>query len=230
MPSKPTNTFFHRNPVLRHIQARPRLFIATLVGIAIAGFFPETLVAQPAARWLIAWNAGIVLYLILTANMMAKSTRDHIRSRARSQDEGRFAILTLVIATAIASIAAIFVQLAVVKEMTGFARAAHIGLAGLTILTSWAFTHTMFALHYAHDYYVALADSERGGLEFPGDEMPDYGDFLYFAFVIGTSAQTSDVSITSRAMRRVGLIHCALAFLFNTTILALTINIAASLI
>jgi uncharacterized membrane protein len=107
---------------------------------------------------------------------------------------------------------------------------AHIGLAIFTIMSSWAFTHMMFALHYAHDYFANCINSKPPGLEFPGEEAPDYGDFLYFAFVIGTSGQTADVSFTSNAMRRIGLLHCVLAFLFNTTVLALTINIAASLL
>ena len=230
MTANLTKPHFHRNPILRQIRARPRLFIATLVGFAVAYLLPLALTTEPTTRGLIAWNVGILLYLVLAAKMMTGSSHDHIKLRAKTQDEGRFVILALVIATAIASLFAIFVQLVIVKEMTGFSRAAHIGLAAGTILTSWAFTHTMFALHYAHDYYVALANTGKGGLDFPGEEPPDYGDFLYFAFVIGTSGQTADVSITSRAMRRVGLIHCTLAFLFNTTILALTINIAASLI
>jgi uncharacterized membrane protein len=87
----------------------------------------------------------------------------------------------------------------------------------------------MLALHYAHDYYVCVFHGEPGGLEFPGGHMPDYGDFLYFASVIGTSGQTADVSFTSRKMRRTGMIHCVLAFFFNTTVVALTINIASGL-
>jgi uncharacterized membrane protein len=88
----------------------------------------------------------------------------------------------------------------------------------------------MFALHYAHDYYATQVRGGHGGLEFPGGQAPDYGDFLYFACVIGTSAQTADVSFSSRTMRRTGLVHCVLAFFFNTTLLALTINIASGLL
>jgi len=88
----------------------------------------------------------------------------------------------------------------------------------------------MFALHYAHDYYRDQSAHRGGGLQFPGEEAPDYWDFVYFAAVIGTSAQTADVSFTSRAMRRLGLVHCTLAYAFNTTLLALTINIASGLL
>jgi len=88
----------------------------------------------------------------------------------------------------------------------------------------------MFTQHYAHDYYLSKHLGRNAGLHFPGGEEPDYGDFLYFASVIGTSAQTADVSFTSRAMRRIGTIHCILAFFFNTTLIALTINIASGLL
>jgi uncharacterized membrane protein len=124
---------------------------------------------------------------------------------------------------------AIVAELAVAKEMQGTLRFAHIGLAALTIGTSWAFTHTMFALHYAHDYYATAIRGEHGGLAFPSEPAPDYGDFLYFSCVIGTSGQTADVSFTSRKMRRTGTLHCVLAFFFNTTLLALTINVASGL-
>jgi uncharacterized membrane protein len=120
--------------------------------------------------------------------------------------------------------------LAIAKDLQGFHRVWHIALAGLTVLTSWIFTQFMFATHYAHEYYSALTHRLEPGLQFPGSAAPDYLDFVYFACVIGTSGQTADVSISSKPMRRVCLIHCVLAFFFNTTLIALTINIAASLI
>ena len=138
-------------------------------------------------------------------------------------------VLTLVVIAALMSIGAIVAELAVVKDMHGALRYAHIALAVLTILSSWAFTQLMFALHYAHDYYGAELRGNSGGLEFPGGHAPDYGDFLYFACVIGTSGQTADVSFTCRGMRRTGTVHCVLAFFFNTTLIALTINIASGL-
>jgi len=109
-------------------------------------------------------------------------------------------------------------------------RTLHAALAGVTVLASWAFIQTMYALHYAHDYYAAVDRGERGGLQFPGESAPDYFDFLYFSVVIGTSGQTADVSFVSKSLRRIGTLHCALAYLFNTTVLALLINIGASLI
>jgi uncharacterized membrane protein len=215
--------------VVRMIRARPRLFVAAAAGIAVTGVLPHTLASNLITRLLIGWNTGAWLYIALAGLMMATSTAERTRHRARAQDEGRVVIITLVMVAAIASLAAIVVQLATVKEIRGALRYAHLALAASTILSSWAFTQVMFALHYAHDYFVALINKRPPGIDFPGGEPPDYTDFLYLSFVIGTSAQTADVSFTSRAMRRTALAHCVLSFVFNTTVLALTINMAAGL-
>src|ERR1035437_7606281 len=177
-------------------------------------------------RWLECWA---VLYLLLAARLMFWSTHERMRTRALQHDEGRILVLVFVVSAALMCIGAIVAQLAVVKDLRGTLRYAHIALAGLTIVTSWAFTQVMFALHYAHDYYATEIHGEHGGLEFPGGHPPDYGDFLYFASVIGTSGQTADVSFTRSEERRTGMVHCVLAFFFNTTLVALTINIASGL-
>lgn len=200
-----------------------------LVGVLVGLLLPRYWIAQPVARSLVGWDVGVCLYLLLAARIMLRSTHDTIRQRAREQDEGQLLILVLVMISAIASITAIIVELSVAKNLQGGVKYLYIGQALFTIVASWVFTHTMFALHYAHDYYVARMHGVSGGIQFPDDGEPRYGDFLYFSFIIGTSAQTADVSFTSRSMRRIGLMHCVLAFFFNTTILALTINIAASL-
>ena len=209
--------------------ARPRLFFCALVGALTVAFLPLALAQQTVTRVIIGWNAGAGLYLLLAARMMFGSSHERMRKRAQEQDEGRIAVLLLVVTAAVMCLGAIVAELAVVKDMHGPLRYAHIALAALTVLTSWAFTQVMFALHYAHDFYAAEARGFAGGLEFPGGHAPDYGDFLYFACVIGTSGQTADVSFSSRMMRRTGLVHCVLAFFFNTTLVALTINIASGL-
>ena len=152
-----------------------------------------------------------------------------MRHRAQLQDDGQLVILSLAVVATVASLAAIAGELAVVKDMHGFIKGAHIAPAGLTVLTSWAFIQVMFALHYAHAYYAASCHGRKAGLDFPDDDGPDYGDFFYFASVIGTSGQTADVSFVSKPMRRIGSLHCILAYLFNTTVLALLINIGASM-
>ena len=215
--------------LLRLLLTRPRLFICILVGLAATLLIPQSLAQQTVTRSIIGWNVGACLYLVLAAHMMFWSTHETMRMRALAHDEGRIAVLVLVVAAAVMCIGAIVAELAVVKDLRGSLRYGHIALAALTIVSSWAFTQVMFAQHYAHDYYAAQMKGEAGGLDFPGGHAPDYGDFIYFASVIGTSGQTADVSFTSRKMRRTGTVQCVLAFFFNTTVIALTINIASGL-
>ncbi len=213
----------------RLVLARPRLLICAVIGIMTAMLLPQSLAQHDVTKAIIGWNAGACLYLMLAGRMMFWSSHERMKTRALQHDEGRIVVLVLVVTAALMCIGAIVAELAVVKDLKGTLRYAHVALAALTIASSWAFTQVMFALHYAHDYYATEARGGHGGLDFPGGHAPDYGDFLYFACVIGTSGQTADVSFSSRAMRRTGLVHCVLAFFFNTTLVALTINIASGL-
>lgn len=216
--------------LVRLVLSRPRLIVSILVGVATVLLLPAALAMHEVTRLIIGWNAGACLYLVLAAHMMFWSTHERMRTRALQEDEGRIIFLALVVIAAIVCLAAIVAELAVARNMQGEPRYAHTALAALTIFSSWAFTQAMFALHYAHDYYAAVIRDAPPGLEFPGRTPPDYSDFLYFSCVIGTSNQTADVSFTSRGMRRIGLVHCVLAFFFNATVLALTINIASGLL
>ena len=214
---------------IRLLLARPLLLISVLVGLATFLTLPDSIAHLAVTRAIVGWNAGAILYLLLAMKMMFWSSHERMRTRALQHDDGRVVVLLLVVTAALMCIGAIVAELAMAKDLQGTLRFAHISLAALTIITSWAFTQTMFAMHYAHDYYLASLHGEHGGLEFPGGQPPDYGDFLYFACVIGTSGQTADVSFTNRKMRRIGTVHCVLAFFFNTTLVALTINIASGL-
>ncbi len=218
-----------RKLVPHHVRARPRVFIATAAAIATGLLLPTEIATHLVTRLLISWNVGTCLYVILAAIMMVRSSHHHMRSRAQFQDDGQLVILILVVITGVASLAAIAGELVVVKDMHGAVKVAHIALTGATVLSSWAFIQIMFAIHYAHEYYAALSHGQPAGLEFPHDDKPDYGDFFHFSVVIGTSGQTADVSFVSKSMRRIGTVHCILAYLFNTTVLALLINIGASL-
>jgi len=219
-----------RTSLVRLIMARPRLFLSALIGAVTVLVLPPSVAPHQITRLMIGWNVGACLFLLIAAQMMFWSTHERMCNRALEHDEGRFIILALVVTVALTSLGAIVAELALASDMHGNQRYAHIALAALTVVSSWAFTQVMFALHYAHDYYAAEVRGQNGGLIFPGAHAPDYGDFLYFACIIGISGQTADVNISSRVMRRTGLVHCVLAFFFNTTLLALTINIASGLL
>jgi uncharacterized membrane protein len=212
------------NPV-NNFKAQPRLFSAIALGVLLAIALPREW--RQGTRLLAAWDCATGLYLALAAWMMTRSTIGRMRRRSAVQDEGQFVILGLTTVTALVSLAGIMAELAAAKGLKGQAEWRHIALAGLTVVLSWTFTHTVFAIHYAHVYYGGPEDEPTRGLEFPGHDEPDYWDFVYYSFVIGTACATADVNLTSKVMRRTTTLHCMVAFFFNTTILALTVNIGA---
>jgi len=221
------------NPLSRQLRARPRLLISVAVALLAFLLLPDSL--RNSTRTIMALDIGALLFLGLSWTMMLGATADHMRQRAALQDEGQITILALTAGGALFSLATVAIELRGLKDLQGIDTLYRVGLAALTILCAWFMTHTMFALHYAHGYYSdadPAQDKRRdaGGLEFPGEEAPDYWDFLYFAFVIGMTFQTSDVGISSRRLRRQTLGHAILAFFFNTVILALSINIMAGLL
>ena len=208
--------------VVRIVRARPRLFLAIVLGAILGVMLPAEW--RLPTRLLVSWDIGIVIYLALAYSSMVNADVARIRRRAALLDEDRTVFLLLTTAAALASLGAIVVQLSA-KEAGH--QPAHLALAVATIALSWAFTHTIFALHYAHEFYVE-ARAEGGGLAFPGKEQPDYWDFLYFSLVIGMTSQVSDVAVTAKSIRRTVAAHGVLSFFFNATLLALMVNIAAS--
>jgi uncharacterized membrane protein len=219
----PSQAAHRRLPrIVRIVRARPRLFLAAALGIAVSLVLPPGL--RVATRTLIAWDAGVAVYLVLAVAAMANSDIARIRRRAALLDEDQAVFLTLTAGAALASLGAIVAELGVKDPDHPHA---HLALAVATIALSWFFIHTIFALHYAHEFYVE-ARYENGGLAFPGKEQPDYWDFVYFSLVIGMTSQVSDVAVTAQAIRRTVTVHGVVAFFFNATLLALVINIAAS--
>lgn len=215
---------------VRFIAARPRLSVAVLVGIISALMLHALPAIDSSTPWIMGWNIGTVCYLVLAWRMMRTSDHEDILQRAQYEDEGKRLMLLLTVSAAAVSLWSIFIETGTIKNVHGLEKNLRIILTALTIFTSWLFTHTIFALHYAHDYYLAQSDGEDTGFSFPGKQAPDYRDFLYFSAIIGTSGQTADVSLTTHRSRRIGTLHCIFAFFYNATILALLINITAGLI
>lgn len=218
-------------PVIRHLSRKPRLMIS--IGVAALALVVTHLFTRlsPVTDSLLAWNCGTILYIVLAVQNMIGADAGLMRRRAKLYDDGEGTILGITVLAAVLSVVAIVFELATTRQVHGALRGLHIGLSALTLLTSWAFIHIAFAFHYAHGYYSeGEPDGNDPCLIFPGKDLPNYIDFLYLSFVIGTSGQTADVAFAATETRRIGLIHCVLAYLFNATVLALTINIAASLI
>lgn len=212
--------------IYRFVTGRRRLLLSCAAGLVLFALLPASM--RLPTRLILAWDLTAVLYIAATLWMFVHSTVEMCRSRAALYDEGDWIILLLVIASAGASFVAIFAELPVLKQPEKSVSLA-LFITGVTVALSWTFTHTVFTLHYANVYYRE-DDDGPGGLKFPGDREPDYRDFLYYSFVIGCAAQTGDVATTSVAMRYLSLVHGIVAFTFNTAILALTINVGASLL
>ncbi|MEO6030662.1 MAG: DUF1345 domain-containing protein [Burkholderiaceae bacterium] len=214
-----------------HLRAHPRLLMAILVGAVVGAAAPAAGNAMP--RALLGWDAGVWFYLAWTGWTMLHSDRAHLVRVARAQAEGATTVLLIVALAALAILGATISELSAAKNASPGHAWPHVLLVLVTVVGSWLMVPALFSLNYAGLYHAHHTDSKAGGLEFPDADAnfdPDYSDFLYFAFTIAVTSQTSDVSITSRPMRRLVLLQSVLSFVFNTTILAFTINIAASLI
>jgi uncharacterized membrane protein len=184
---------FQRMPkAVRIVYARPRLFISLAIGLVSLLALPASW--HLAARLLLGWDISLILYLTLAYTTVISCGHEYMRRQAALQNDGRFLVLVMTLVAAFASIAAIVMELGASHKQP-----AQLALAVLTIVLSWTAIHTTFALHYAHEYY---RDSSIGDLKFPGGGNLDYWDFVYFSFVIGMTAQVSDVGITDRLIRR----------------------------
>lgn len=218
-----------RSVLLRSFHAlriRPRLLTGIVIGI-IVGLISSS-VFKGQIHLLIGWDTGVGFYLVTTWAMMIRSNVHQLRVRAARHDEGEWTIILLSIAASLSSLVAIGAEL-LRAHADDPLRAWRVIAATVTILMSWLFIHTIMAQHYAHDYY--LREGTGPGLIFPdGIKEPTYWDFAYFSFTIGVAAQTADVGIASPRIRRVALAHSVLAFFFNTAILAMAINVGASLL
>ena len=215
--------------MFKHLDSKPRLLVSFFGTLLVYLFTPGWL--QQSTRIIIAWNLGVVCFLGLVFMMMGRATLSKIKSQAQKQDESRWIILGVVVLAACISLWAIVFMLNGDKNLTQSILVLHLVLSLFTIFSSWLLIHVMFALHYAHLYYSdRQLTLETTPLEFPGEKSPDYADFLYLSLGIGMTCQVADVQIASRMLRRFTLVHQVLAFFFNTLILALAINIMASLI
>ena len=203
------------------------MFIAAAIGVAVALTIPG--IGSALTRALLGWNVSVWLYLVLIGLTMLRADHDRLRRIAVAQAEGAATVLAVVSVAAMVSIVAIVFELSTAKQPGAHNALPHALFALTTVAGAWLLLPTLFAMNYASLYYL----TEHGhGLQFPSTEAgfkPDYSDFLYFSFTIAVASQTADVSISTRPMRRLVLLQSVLSFVFNTTILAFTINIAASL-
>ncbi|MBN8713352.1 MAG: DUF1345 domain-containing protein [Xanthomonadales bacterium] len=206
----------------RHLRRHPRFTACALLFIVLAVVL-WALGTKPDRSVLLAFDLAAAVFLGATVTMFSRADAQSIRRRARREDEGYWGFLLSSAALAVVALLALAVELHSTRQAGGL----QIALAVCSLILAWLFMNTMFALHYAHEFYGD--DGTRdAGLDFPGNADPDYWDFVYFAFVIGMTFQVSDVQINARGIRRVALVQSVLAFFFNVIVIALSVNIVAS--
>jgi uncharacterized membrane protein len=201
-----------------------------VVAAATIWLAPDNLPAN--ARTVMAWDAGALVYVALAIRVFWSHDSDDIRRLAAAEDETRFTFFAIVLLAALTSFSSVVGLIGEARAAVGPAKTSYLSLAGISILASWLVLQIGFTLHYAHDYYREGGgnDGPGEGVEFPGDGKPDYWDFLYFTTSIGAASQTSDVTISSKRVRRLVTFQAILSFVFNTAVVALAINLAASLL
>ena len=195
------------------IRARPGTAAGVLTGLAVWPLLPAAL--SLTTRGLLAWDAGVLVFLGVAGFLFATTTPGGMPARAEAQEEGEWTIFWLTLAVVIVSFVAVSSEFSAIRQGPDAVRGLHVTLVAVTLFMSWLMAHVTFAFRYAHEFYaddLGGPDVDRG-LEFPGEREPDYLDFLYFSLVLGMTFQVSDVQITSRKLRRVAALHGLLSFL-----------------
>jgi uncharacterized membrane protein len=209
------------------VRFHPRLLAAIVIGILVAMLWPARV--SSTSRILLGWNAGAWAYLLMMWQMIMTARPNRVQSIAEQEDESAVVVLTVISLSAIASVVAIIQVLATAKGSLPHLTLEHVIFAAATLLAGWLLVPTIYTLHYARLYF-GDADAPRA-LNFPDrDVEPDYWDFLYFSFTIAVASQTSDVTLSSKRMRRAALAQSVLSFFFNLAVLGLSINIGAGLL
>ena len=205
------------------LRVRPRMLISLAIFIVTSAVL-LALGLKPAVAILLGFDLGAIVFLSILARMFNHASPTSMRTQAKEQDTGRWGVLWSGVVLSTVVMVALSNELLAAKS--GGALVVVVG--ALSVVLSWMFLNTMFAIHYAHGFYGDMGD-KHSGLEFPDTKEPDYWDFAYFAIVIGMTFQVSDVQITSRYLRRVALLHSVISFFFNVFIIAITVNIVAGL-
>ena len=215
---------------------RPRLFAgaATSIAVYLLLLFVTSISAR--LRFILAWDIGVIVALLAMLFGLRRASPDRMRAIAARQVTGKWTVLALTVVAASASLIAIAAEVPLIKTAGAIEQVVRLTLVVVTIVLSWALINTIFALHYAHDYYlrtcgdIAGRPAQEPGLVFPGGRSPAYGDFVYFSFTIGMTFQVSDVQITDLSVRQLAITHGIISFFYATVILALTVNLVAGML
>ena len=209
---------------LRGRLAVARVHVSAAIG-AVA--FAAALVAgaSSATAALTGWTGASLVFLSWVWATVAGKDASQTASAATTEDDRAMREVIVLVAST-ASLVAVLVVLGQAGRAHGFARSVMIVLALASVLLAWGCIQTVYTLRYARLYYSA----PRAPIDFPDPESPDYLDFLYLAVTIGMTFQVSDTEITARAMRRAAIRHALLSYVFGAVIIAVAINLIATLL
>jgi uncharacterized membrane protein len=233
-PDKTQAKIWHRK-VPAIVRLHIRLVVSALIGVALFGVLMQ--LGQPAritTRALIAWNVGAICYLATVLWLVLRCNLDRLRERAAEDDEGAPLILVITVVAAVVSLISIFAELGAARADKGGWLSPALALS--TVIVSWLLIQSIYAIHYAHEFYGEAEGGLKGGLKFPADgpdadeQHPEYWDFIYFSFVIGMTFQVSDVQVTGKSVRRLVVGHGFVSFLYNVAVLALMVNMGSDFI
>jgi uncharacterized membrane protein len=205
-----------------HLKHHIRFYSAAALGVLV---WLATASLAPFMRVLLAGDTFFLAHLLAMAVLLSRCDNATFRRRAEQEDDGRGIIALITTAALTLSLGSIFALLH--QQVT----AGHYALAMASVPLGWLMLHTVSAFHYAHVFYSPRSDETGSGtdLAFPGGKEPEPSDFLYYSFVVGMTAQVSDVAILTPRMRRLTLIHAVVSFFYNTVILAIVVNAAVTL-
>jgi len=214
------------------IDPRVRFILGIIIGLLFYFFLPHKIRFE--IRLLLAWDAGVLVLLLIILMMMKTSNAEQTLQRTQRQEPSNFTTLSFTVFISVSSMVAVAFMLNDGQEWKAVPANVHLGLCTVAIFCAWFLLHAFFALHYARMYYDEIDEKSEGdykkGLEFPGGELVDYWDFMYYSFTIAMCYQTSDVSVSSAPMRRLTLIHSILSFIFVALVIGLVVNVVSNLV
>ena len=213
------------------IDPRVRFTLAIISGLVVYFFLPHKIRFE--IRLLLAWDVGVLLLLLIILMMMNNTDAEKTLQRAQSQEPSNIATLSFTVFISVVSMVAVAFMLNDGQDWKAVPANVHLGLCSVAIFCAWFLLHVFFALHYARMYYDEIDEGSGGdykkGLEFPGDELVDYWDFMYYSFTIAMCFQTSDVNVSTGPMRRLTLIHSIISFIFVVLVIGLVVNVVSNL-
>lgn len=208
---------------------------ARFVGFLVTAMIGTALLWQPlgaAPAILAGFDAGVLVFFASLVSLVRAATAGAMRARSQANEPDHHLLLLSALAIAGVIIMAVWTEMIAISGQHDSAKNIMLALAMLSLALAWLFANALGAIHYAHCWYLPGANGgDAAGLDFPGGEtQPDYWDFTYYTITLSMTFQVSDVTITSQSLRRIAIAHGLIAFLFNISVIALSVSLVTTLL